>query len=93
MFYISLPTFHHSYYSSLFAEQTLDGVGTASDDLALKKEEEKQQMKAEKKKFVNLPADGGDEIAVRFFFVAKENSAVAQNLNRVRSTDSHSATT
>lgn len=55
-----------SHYSSLFAEQTLDGVGTASDDLALKREEEKQQIKDEKKKFVNLPADGGDKIMVRF---------------------------
>ncbi|XP_020612009.1 zinc metalloproteinase nas-4-like isoform X3 [Orbicella faveolata] len=44
--------------SDEFKEQTLDGVGTASDDLALKREEEKQRMKDEKKKFDNLPANG-----------------------------------
>jgi len=30
--------------------------------MALKREEEKQRKKDEKKKFVNLPANGGDEI-------------------------------
>lgn len=46
---------------SLFPEQTVDGAGTASDDLALKREEEKMK-KDEDKKFDNLPGDGGEKI-------------------------------
>lgn len=53
-------------YSFLFVEQTLDGVGTESDDLALKVEEEKQRMKDKKKRFEKLPNDGGEEIMIRF---------------------------
>ena len=72
--------YHISPDSSLFAEQTLNGVGTASDDLALKREEEKQQLKDEKKKFDNLPADGGDKTVVRFFCGAIDGT-ITQKLN------------
>lgn len=41
----------------IFAEQIEDGVGTAQDDLALKREEE-EQMKIKRMKY--LPNDGGD---------------------------------
>lgn len=58
--------------SSHSAEQTLDGVGTESDDLALKREEEKQRMKDTKKRFENLPNDGGEEIIIRFLSCRNE---------------------
>ena len=41
----------------IFTEQIEDGVGTAQDDLALKREEE-EQMKIKRMKY--LPNDGGD---------------------------------
>ena len=49
-------------------------------------------MKDKKKRFEKLPNDGGEEIDP-FSLGSKLNGAVIQNLNRVRLTDSRSATT
>ncbi|XP_078370120.1 zinc metalloproteinase nas-4-like isoform X2 [Oculina patagonica] len=44
--------------SDEFLDQTVDGVGTAIDDLALKREEEKQKKEEKNNKFDSLPGDG-----------------------------------
>lgn len=48
---------HRTSHSDELKDQIEDGVGTAQDDLALKREEEKQKKMARMK---NLPNDGGD---------------------------------
>lgn len=43
-------------------------------------------MKDEKKKFDNLPADGGDKIMVRFLLWRNERRRYSENINGARLT-------